>query len=73
MQLKTTSKSSNGQPFKVVANLPYAITTPWLESIIKDPLPQGWYCLFRKRLRSEYSQTMAQNLLGYQSLRPINL
>jgi 16S rRNA (adenine1518-N6/adenine1519-N6)-dimethyltransferase len=26
--------------FKVVANLPYAITTPWLERLLRDPLPQ---------------------------------
>lgn len=28
------------EPFSVVANLPYAITTPWLEGILEGPLPR---------------------------------
>jgi len=27
--------------FKIVANLPYAISTPWMESIINGPTPQS--------------------------------
>ena len=34
-------RSSNSDPsFKVVANLPYAITTPWLDSLLRRP-PAG--------------------------------
>jgi len=28
------------EPFKVVANLPYAITTPWLDAVLAGPLPE---------------------------------
>ena len=45
---KPRASLPNGQPFKVVANLPYAITTPWLESIIKDPLPSRMVLLVQK-------------------------
>ncbi|MGK0241012.1 MAG: 16S rRNA (adenine1518-N6/adenine1519-N6)-dimethyltransferase, partial [Candidatus Pelagisphaera sp.] len=27
-------------PFKIVANLPYAISTPWMDAIINGPAPQ---------------------------------
>jgi len=27
-----------GKPFKIVANLPYAISTPWMDEIIRSPL-----------------------------------
>ena len=27
------------QPFKVVANLPYAISTPWMDAVLEGPLP----------------------------------
>ena len=34
--------------FKVVANLPYAITTPWLEAILRDPLPTDMVLMMQK-------------------------
>ena len=37
-----------GKAVKVVANLPYAITTPWLETILADPLPTRMVLLMQK-------------------------
>lgn len=28
------------QPFKIVANLPYAISTPWMDAVLEGPLPE---------------------------------
>lgn len=34
--------------FKVVANLPYAITTPWMEALLEDPLPSDMVLMMQK-------------------------
>lgn len=34
--------------FKVVANLPYAITTPWIEAMLADPLPSEMVLMMQK-------------------------
>ncbi|MEX0324357.1 MAG: 16S rRNA (adenine(1518)-N(6)/adenine(1519)-N(6))-dimethyltransferase RsmA [Puniceicoccaceae bacterium] len=34
--------------FKVVANLPYAITTPWIEAMLEDPLPSDMVLMMQK-------------------------
>jgi 16S rRNA (adenine1518-N6/adenine1519-N6)-dimethyltransferase len=36
------------EAFKVVANLPYAITTPWMEAILQHPLPSGMVLMMQK-------------------------
>ena len=47
-------KSPRGQipagttDFKVVANLPYAITTPWLEAVLQPPLPSQMVLMMQK-------------------------
>ncbi len=33
---------------KVVANLPYAITTPWLDAMLEDPLPSDMVLMMQK-------------------------
>ena len=65
---KPRASLQNGQPFKVVANLPYAITTPWLESIIRDPLPSRMVLLVQK----EAAQRVLANH-GTKSFGPISL
>jgi 16S rRNA (adenine1518-N6/adenine1519-N6)-dimethyltransferase len=34
--------------FKVVANLPYAITTPWMEALLEEPLPAAMVLMMQK-------------------------
>ncbi len=34
--------------FKVVANLPYAITSPWLEALLEEPLPQAMVLMLQR-------------------------
>lgn len=40
--------SGSVKAFKVVANLPYAITTPWLEAMLEDPLPSDMVLMMQK-------------------------
>ena len=40
--------STTVRDFKVVANLPYAITTPWLEEMLGDPLPSDMVLMMQK-------------------------
>ena len=40
--------------FKIVANLPYAIATPWLESIINDPLPLNLTLMLQKEAADRF-------------------
>src|SRR5210317_661822 len=34
--------------FKIVANLPYSITTPWLEAVLRFPLPSEMVLMMQK-------------------------
>lgn len=40
--------------FKVVANLPYAISTPWMDAILSEPLPQRMVLMLQKEAADRY-------------------
>jgi len=40
--------------FKIVANLPYAVSTPWMEAIISGPLPQRMVLMLQKEAADRY-------------------
>lgn len=40
--------------FKIVANLPYAISTPWMEAILSGPLPQRMVLMLQKETAARY-------------------
>lgn len=40
--------------FKIVANLPYAISTPWLDAILSGPLPSRMVLMLQKETASRY-------------------
>lgn len=43
------NKPSDGKPWKVIANLPYAISTPWLETVLRrDDLPTSFTLMLQK-------------------------
>ncbi len=53
------SPLANFQPkgtesFKIVANLPYAISTPWLGAILSGPLPQSMTLMVQKEAADRY-------------------
>lgn len=40
--------------YKIVANLPYAISTPWLEGILDNPLPERMVLMLQKEAADRY-------------------
>jgi 16S rRNA (adenine1518-N6/adenine1519-N6)-dimethyltransferase len=44
-----------GSPFKVVANLPYAIATPWLDEVLAGPLPARLVLMLQQEAAQRYT------------------
>ena len=42
------------EDFKIVANLPYAISTPWMESVIHEPLPSSLTLMLQKETAQRF-------------------
>ena len=40
--------------FKIVANLPYAVSTPWMEAILAGPYRSEWYSCSKKEAADRY-------------------
>jgi len=43
------------QGFKVVANLPYAISTPWMDEVLSGPLPERMVLMLQQEAAQRYS------------------
>lgn len=43
------------RPFKIIANLPYAISTPWLENMLRGPLPQKMVLMLQKEAADRFT------------------
>jgi len=43
------------QGFKVVANLPYAISTPWMDAVLSGPLPTRMVLMLQQEAAQRYS------------------
>lgn len=43
------------RPFKVVANLPYAIATPWLDEVLSGPLPSVLVLMLQQEAAQRYA------------------
>ena len=52
------------QRFKVVANLPYAISTPWMESVLRQPLPQHMVLMLQWEAAQRYLAKPGTKLFG---------
>jgi 16S rRNA (adenine1518-N6/adenine1519-N6)-dimethyltransferase len=44
----------NFRPFKIVANLPYAISTPWMDAVLGGPLPQRMVLMLQQEAAQRY-------------------
>ncbi len=49
------SPSSNPADFKIVANLPYAIATPWLDAVLAGPLPARLVLMLQQEAAQRYA------------------
>ncbi|HEX3731010.1 MAG TPA: 16S rRNA (adenine(1518)-N(6)/adenine(1519)-N(6))-dimethyltransferase RsmA [Opitutaceae bacterium] len=53
-----------GGPFKIVANLPYAISTPWLEAVLAGPLPDRMVLMLQKEAAERYAAEAGSKSFG---------
>jgi 16S rRNA (adenine1518-N6/adenine1519-N6)-dimethyltransferase len=50
--------------FKVVANLPYAITTPWMEAMLHEPLPSHMVLMMQKEAADRITANPGSKAFG---------
>ncbi|MGF1452348.1 MAG: 16S rRNA (adenine(1518)-N(6)/adenine(1519)-N(6))-dimethyltransferase RsmA [Opitutales bacterium] len=51
-------------PFKIVANLPYAIATPWLEAVLAGPLPKVMVLMLQKECAERFTASPGTKKMG---------
>jgi 16S rRNA (adenine1518-N6/adenine1519-N6)-dimethyltransferase len=52
------------QDFKVVANLPYAIATPWLDAVLSGPLPARLVLMLQQEAAQRYAAAPGSKSFG---------
>ncbi len=50
--------------FKIVANLPYAVSTPWMEAVIAGPLPERMVLMLQKEAGDRYAAPHGSKTFG---------
>lgn len=50
--------------FKIVANLPYAISTPWMDSVLSGPLPVRMVLMLQQEAAKRYAARPGTKLFG---------
>ena len=56
------SKAATG--YKIVANLPYAVSTPWMEAVLAGPLPSRMVLMLQKEAGDRYSAAHGSKNFG---------
>ncbi len=51
-------------PFKIVANLPYAVATPWLEMVLNTALPERMVLMLQKEAADRYGASPETKNMG---------
>jgi 16S rRNA (adenine1518-N6/adenine1519-N6)-dimethyltransferase len=51
-------------PFKIVANLPYAIATPWLDGVLAGPLPGRMVLMLQQEAAQRYTAQPGSKAFG---------
>ncbi len=52
------------QPFKVVANLPYAISTPWMDAMLSGPLPERMVLMLQRETADRFAAASGSKKFG---------
>lgn len=52
------------RPFKIVANLPYAISSPWMEAIVAGPLPERMVLMLQQEAAQRYAAKVGTKSFG---------
>ncbi len=55
---------ATSRPFKVVANLPYAISTPWMDEVLGGPLPERMVLMLQLEAAQRYIAQPGTKLFG---------
>lgn len=50
--------------FKIVANLPYAISTPWMDAVLSGPLPERMVLMLQQEAAQRYVATEGAKIFG---------
>lgn len=50
--------------YKIVANLPYAISTPWLDAVLSGPLPQSMTLMLQKEAADRFTAKAGSKSFG---------
>jgi 16S rRNA (adenine1518-N6/adenine1519-N6)-dimethyltransferase len=53
-----------GTSYKIVANLPYAVSTPWMEAVIAGPLPERMVLMLQKEAGDRYAAAHGSKTFG---------
>ncbi len=57
-------RERGADPFKIVANLPYAISTPWMDSVLSGPLPQRMVLMLQREAADRYAASPGSKTFG---------
>lgn len=50
--------------FKIVANLPYAVSTPWMDAVLSGPLPERMVLMLQKEAGDRYAAPHGSKTFG---------
>ena len=56
--------AERGEAFKIVANLPYAISTPWMDAVLGGPLPQRMVLMLQQEAAQRYMASPGSKQFG---------
>jgi 16S rRNA (adenine1518-N6/adenine1519-N6)-dimethyltransferase len=56
--------AERAQRFKIVANLPYAISTPWMDAVLSGPLPERMVLMLQEEAARRYVAEPGTKLFG---------
>lgn len=56
--------AEDGVPFKIVANLPYAISSPWMEAVLAGPLPRRMVLMLQLEAAQRYAAAPGSKTFG---------
>src|ERR1019366_261268 len=56
--------SARAPECKVVANLPYAISTPWMDAVLSGPLPSRMVLMLQREAADRYTATPGTRNFG---------
>ena len=54
--------------FKIVANLPYAISTPWMDAVLSGPLPERMVLMLQQEAAQRYVASAGSKIFGAVSI-----